>query len=162
MKWFIFFVGALTFMHSAIHANPNISEKKPRIGVGCIVQRDGHVLLGQRKGAHAVGDWGFPGGHLEFGESVEDCATRELLEETGLKPLSLRLGPWVENIMEDGQKHYITIFVFIDSFIGEPELLEPDKCEGWQWYTWENLPRPLFSPIPSLLLKHPQLSYLEK
>jgi 8-oxo-dGTP diphosphatase len=146
-------------MHSPMSGNLNTSEKKPRIGVGCIVQRDGYVLLGQRKGAHAVGDWGFPGGHLEFGESVETCATRELLEETGLKPLSLRLGPWVENIMEEGQKHYLTIFVFIDSFIGEPALLEPDKYEGWHWYTWENLPSPLFSPIPSLLLKQPHLSF---
>lgn len=145
-------------MHSSIVADQNISEKNPRIGVACVVQRDGKVLLGQRKGAHAVGCWGFPGGHLEFGESIEDCARRELLEETGLKPLSVRLGPWVENVMEDGQKHYITLFVFIDSFIGEPELLEPEKCEGWQWFNWSDLPRPLFSPIPSLMLKEPNLS----
>jgi 8-oxo-dGTP diphosphatase len=158
MKRFIFHLGVLTSMCCSVYANPNISEKKPGVGVGCIVQRDGYVLMGQRKGAHGVGDWGFPGGHLEFGESVEACATRELLEETGLKPLSLRVGPWVENVMEGGQKHYITIFVFIDSFVGEPELLEPDKCAGWHWHTWENLSEPLFSPIPALLLKHPHLS----
>ncbi len=51
------------------------------------------ILLGQRKGAHGAGTWATPGGHLEFGESVKACATRELLEETGLKPLSFRLGP---------------------------------------------------------------------
>ena len=56
----------------------------PRIGVGCVVERNGLVLLGQRKGAHAEGFWAFPGGHLEFGETVEACARRELVEETGL------------------------------------------------------------------------------
>jgi len=121
------------------------------------VQKEGKVLLGQRKGSHAVGCWGFPGGHLEFGESVEECAARELLEETGLRPQSLRLGPWVENIMENGEKHYITVFVYVDGFTGEPTLLEPDKCEGWGWFTWNSLPEPLFSPIPSLLVKESQI-----
>src|SRR5271155_3580479 len=79
---------------------PPFPVKHPRIGVGCIVQHEGKVLLGKRKGSHGVGFWGFPGVHLEFGESVESCAKRELLEETGLTPLSLRLGSWVENIME--------------------------------------------------------------
>lgn len=144
-------------MYSSVNANTNPSPKHPRVGVACIVQQEGRVLLGQRKGAHAVGCWGFPGGHLEFGESVEECAARELLEETGLKPLGLRLGPWVENIMEAGQKHYITVFVFVDGFVGQPALLEPDKCEGWDWFTWNNLPEPLFSPIPSLLKKESKL-----
>ena len=71
-------------MSSSASANTNTSEKKPRVGVACVVQKEGKVLLGQRKGAHAVGCWGFPGGHLEFVESVESCAKRELLEETGL------------------------------------------------------------------------------
>jgi 8-oxo-dGTP diphosphatase len=140
-------------MIPSITVNPSLVEKKPRVGVACIVQKDEKILLGQRKGSHAVGCWGFPGGHLEFGESVESCAARELLEETGLTPLSLRLGPWVENLMENDQKHYITIFVFVDSFVGEPSLLEPNKCEGWEWFSWDNLPQPLFSPIPSLVEK---------
>lgn len=136
-------------MCSSVSARSSVAEKKPRIGIACVVQKNGKVLLGQRKGAHGVGYWATPGGHLEFGESVEACATRELFEETGLKPLSFRLGPWVENIMEDGQKHYITLFVFIDSFVGEPALLEPNKCEGWEWFTWDNLPQPLFPSISS-------------
>jgi 8-oxo-dGTP diphosphatase len=79
------------------------------------------------------------------------CATRELLEETGLKPLSLRLGPWVEDFPEEGQKHYLTLFVFIDSFEGEPALLEPHKCDGWEWFSWKNLPEPLFPAVATFL-----------
>jgi 8-oxo-dGTP diphosphatase len=125
----------------------------PRIGVACVVQKDGAILLGQRKGAHGVGCFAVPGGHLEFGESIQDCAERELLEETGIKALSSRLGPWVENIMDEGKKHYITVFVFIDHFSGDPLLLEPDKCEGWDWIEWTNLPSPLFAPLASFLEK---------
>jgi 8-oxo-dGTP diphosphatase len=135
--------------------SPYPDTKKPRIGVACVVQKEGQVLLGQRKGAHGVGSWATPGGHLEFGESVETCAKRELLEETGLMPLSLRLGPWVENIMEEGRKHYVTLFVFVDSFVGEPVLLEPDKCGGWKWFAWDYLPQPLFPSIVSIIKKEP-------
>jgi 8-oxo-dGTP diphosphatase len=131
--------------------------KHPRVGIACVVQKEGKVLFGQRQGSHGMGSWGLPGGHLEFGESVEACASRELLEETGLKPLSLRVGPWVENLMENGQKHYITLFVFIDSFEGEPALFEPDKCKGWEWFATHSLPHPLFSPILTALSKNPNL-----
>jgi len=135
--------------------NPSTTHKHPRVGVACIVQKEGKLLLGRRKGAHGAGYWSCPGGHLEFGESIEACAHRELLEETGLRPTSLRLGPWVENLMEGGQKHYITLFVFIDAFVGKPALLEPEKCEGWEWFSAEALPEPLFSSIVSLIEKEP-------
>ncbi|MGD2169567.1 MAG: NUDIX hydrolase [Chlamydiota bacterium] len=128
-------------------------KQHPRVGVGCVVRKEGKVLLGKRKGSHGEGSWAFPGGHLEYGETVVDCAARELIEETGLKALSLHEGPWVENIMTESQKHYITVFVFIDEFTGEPELLEPNKCEGWQWFSWDDLPKPLFSTISSLIEK---------
>lgn len=105
-----------------------IEKAWPRVGIGLIVVRDGKVLLGKRKGNHGAGYWSTCGGHLEFGESVEACAMRELTEETGLKALSLTLGPWVNNII--GEKHYLTVFVFIDQFEGKPQNLEPDKCEG--------------------------------
>jgi 8-oxo-dGTP diphosphatase len=136
-----------------------ILYKHPKIGVACLVQKEGKILLGQRLQSHGEGLWAPPGGHLEFGESVKDCATRELLEETGLTPLSLRLGPWVENVMEQGEKHYITLFVFIDHFVGEPKLLEPRKCLGWKWFSWQALPAPLFDSLTALMTKEPNLIY---
>ena len=60
----------------------------PRIGVAAFVIKENKVLLGLRKGAHGAMLWATPGGHLEFGESVIECATRELREETGLKAVS--------------------------------------------------------------------------
>ncbi len=139
-----------------------MEQKRPRVGVAAVVLQKGKVLLGKRKGAHGIGFWASPGGHLEFGESAEVCAARELLEETGLKALSCRLGPWVENVME-GDKHYITLVVFIDKFEGELQLLEPEKCEGWQWFDWNELPSPLFAPVESLLQKKDSLGlFLEE
>jgi 8-oxo-dGTP diphosphatase len=41
----------------------------------------------------------------------------------------------------------------VDKFEGEPELTEPDKCEGWEWFDWDNLPSPIFSTIPLLIKK---------
>lgn len=125
------------------------SEKiKPRVGVAVFVFKDGKVLLGKRKGAHGAGDWSPPGGHLEFGESVEDCAKRELLEETGLKAFDVKTGAWSNDVI-DNDKHYITLFAVIDQFEGEPKLLEPHKCEGWHWFSVDHLPSPLFLPVHS-------------
>ncbi|MBA2728417.1 MAG: NUDIX domain-containing protein [Parachlamydiaceae bacterium] len=124
----------------------------PRVGVGTVVVKDGKVLLGKRKGAHGEGEWACPGGHLDFGETVEKCAYRELLEETGLEALSARLGPWVENVFGE-HKHYITLFVFVDEFVGELQLVEPHKCEAWEWFEWDLLPSPLFPSISSLIEK---------
>lgn len=130
---------------------PADEKMLPRVGVCVIVERDGKLLLGQRIGAHGDSTWAPPGGHLEFTESVEECAKRELLEETGLRAISCHTGPWVENVMENGKKHYITLTVLVDQFEGEPQLLEPNKCIGWQWFAWEELPEPLFAPFASFI-----------
>ena len=135
----------------------------PRIGVGVIVEHENRVLLGLRKNAHGTGTWAMPGGHLEFGETVEDCARRELLEETGLVALALEAGSgsWVEDVMENGTKHYITFFVKVIQFEGTPEHLEPEKCESWQWFDWDALPSPLFDTITSYLVRYGQPHYAQ-
>lgn len=130
----------------------DLENQRPRVGVGVVVTKQDKVLLGKRKGSHGTGKWSLSGGHLEFGESIEECAKRELLEETGLKAISLELGPWTNDLMEDNN-HYVTLFVFVSEFAGIPQLLEPDKCEGWKWFAWDQLPSPLFPTIPSLIEK---------
>lgn len=129
-----------------------MNDLRPKIGVGVLVIKEGFLLLGKRKGSHGAGTWSLPGGHLEFKETVEDCTARELAEETGLRALSMQLGPWVNNVIDE-DKHYVTLFVIVDKFTGEPKLLEPQKCEGWSWFDLNNLPSPLFPPVETLIGK---------
>jgi ADP-ribose pyrophosphatase YjhB (NUDIX family) len=126
---------------------------RPKVGVGVFVFKEGKVLLGRRKGAHGAGDWAPPGGHLEFGESIEDCAKRELYEETALRALSMQTGAWSNDVI-DGTKHYITFFAVVKDFEGEPKLLEPQKCEEWLWFSMDALPSPLFLPASSFLAQY--------
>ncbi|BBO87848.1 DNA alkylation repair protein [Desulfosarcina ovata] len=129
----------------------NAAPKRPRIGVGVIVIRNGRVLLGKRKNSHGAGTWQFPGGHLEYGESIEACARRELHEETGLSISRLRMGPFTNDIFEKEQKHYVTLFVIAEGTEGDPEVKEPHKCECWEWFRWSAMPTPHFLPITNLL-----------
>jgi 8-oxo-dGTP diphosphatase len=127
-----------------------INSAVPRVGVGVIVLRAGLVLLGRRIGSHGAGTWALPGGHLEFGESVEQCARREVREETGLELERLSPGPYTNDLFASEGKHYVTLFVVSHSLAGEPEVREPAKCARWQWFAWSSLPEPLFQPLSTL------------
>jgi 8-oxo-dGTP diphosphatase len=123
----------------------------PQVGVGVLVVRDGLVLLGQRRSSHGDGTWAAPGGRLEFGETLENCALRELKEETGLSAKSIDLGPYSNDVFPEAQRHFLTVFVIARGISGIPTNLEPDKCAGWAWFEWEKLPFPLFKPVQTLL-----------
>lgn len=127
-----------------------IMNSVPRIGVGVCVIKDGKVLLGKRLNAHGQGTWAFPGGHLEFGETVSECAVREVEEETGMQIANIRRGSYTEDFFLDQGKHYITLVMIADWQAGEPELREPHKCEQWAWFEWDRLPRPIFSTFENL------------
>lgn len=123
----------------------------PQVGVGVLIIHNGCVLLGKRKNAHGAGTWSAPGGHLEFGESIDACARREVLEETGLVLQGIQHGPFTNDVFEADKKHYVTVFVLATPVGREAKLLEPDKCEGWAWFKWAALPEPLFPPMKTLL-----------
>ena len=112
--------------------------------------RGGLVLLGERVGSHGAGTWALPGGHLEFAESVEQCAKREVLEETGLELQRVSSGPFTNDVFVSEGKHYVTLFVVSHSVEGEPHVLEPTKCARWGWFRWSALPGQLFLPLESL------------
>lgn len=121
-------------------------SKYPKVGIGVMVFKDGKVLLGRRKGSHGAGEHAWPGGHLEYMESVIDCAKREVKEETGMEIENIQFVR-VLNLKDYPPKHYIDICVRADWKSGNPEILEPKKCDGWAWYDINNLPEPVFTPV---------------
>jgi 8-oxo-dGTP diphosphatase len=129
----------------------------PRVGVAVIVLRKGLVLLGQRKGGYAPGQWAFPGGKLELQESWVDCGRREVYEEAGLRVQMDLEEAGLSNDVWGGQRHYVTIYMLARSNKGEAKVMEPDKCSVWGWFSPTNLPSPLFLPARNFLKKDPGL-----
>ena len=122
---------------------------KVRVGVGAFVletsspqsQENPRFLIGERVNAHGAGAWATPGGHLEFGETPEICAARDIREETGLKVMNVRFLTATNDFMPADNKHYITLFMVCERENDgeEPKVLEPDKCEAWEWASWGDL-----------------------
>ncbi|MBW3568592.1 NUDIX domain-containing protein [Candidatus Parcubacteria bacterium] len=131
--------------------------KRPFVGIGVLVQKDGKYLLGKRVGEHGRNTWSVPGGHLEFGETFEDCAVREVLEETGVKIKNIKLLATVNNVFKNEHHHSITIFVVCDWASGEPRTIESDKFTDVGWYKLAEHPKPLFLPVQELKKSKPNL-----
>jgi 8-oxo-dGTP diphosphatase len=136
--------------------------KEPRIGVAAIIERKGKVLLIKRKGAHGAGSWAVPGGHLEFGESPEDCAVRETREEVGIEISDVRFIAITNDIFPEAGRHYITIWMRGTCETGEPGIAAENEVAEVGWYSWDNLPAPLFLPLKNLLHRrgYPQGGFL--
>ncbi len=121
-----------------------MNETHPKVGVGVMVFKDGKVLLGKRQGAHGAGTYAFPGGHLEHLELFEECAKRECLEEAGIEIENIRFA-LLANVRTFAPKHYVHIGLIADWKSGEPQILEPEKCGGWDWYDVDNIPENIMS-----------------
>jgi 8-oxo-dGTP diphosphatase len=145
-------------------------KKKPpqqhvRVGVGVIVRvpnNTGVVWVGIRKGSHGAGSLALPGGHLEMLESWEECAAREIKEEMNLDLVDLQFAHVTNDIMASEGKHYVTVFIMgrPASDTAGPENMEPEKCEGWKEYTWDELKSMaettnIFGPLRKLLQDDP-------
>lgn len=119
-----------------------------RVGVGVFILESSNestnnprFLVGQRINSFAPNVWGLPGGHLEHGETPEECAAREVQEETGLKVKNVRFLTATNDIMTADNKHYVTLFTVCERVDDgqQAENLEPEKCAGWEWVSWEDV-----------------------
>ncbi|XP_073304019.1 nudix hydrolase 1 [Primulina huaijiensis] len=127
----------------------------PRVAVVVFLLKGNKVLLGRRLTPVGRHTFALPGGHLEFGESFEECAAREVKEETGLDISKIEYLTVTNNVYSKNPSNPLHIVaVFMRAIQAEPtqvaQNLEPEKCESWDWYDWKNLPRPLFGPLQAM------------
>lgn len=104
------------------------------------------VLLGLRTASHGTGERSFPGGHLEFGETVFETAKREVKEETDLDIEEFELVSVCDEMwyIKTDNKHYLNLGVVGKYQGGELKVMELEKCKEWKRFSFDALPDNLF------------------
>jgi len=104
--------------------SPNEFPGRPVPAAAALVFRDGSVLLVKRRDEPNRGRWSPPGGSLELGETVEEAAARETLEETGVTVRPVRVVDVRDFLDKDADGrvrwHYVLMNVLCDYVSGEP------------------------------------------
>ncbi len=118
---------------------------RPLVGVGVVFVREGRVFLARRQGAHGDNTWASAGGHLEWGETLEECARREALEELGVTVAGLQF-LCISNIIAY-DRHYVDVEFLGDIGGQEPQLTEPEAFSEFGWFPLDDLPQPLFEAV---------------
>ena len=95
-------------------SDPREYPEAPRVGVGAVVLKDGHVLLVRRNHPPAEGKWSIPGGLVNLGETTEAAAVREVAEECGLGVRLQGLAGVVERIISDPDGRVRYHYVLVD------------------------------------------------
>jgi len=119
----------------------NLYPLAPRVGIGAITIHEGRVLLVKRGAEPSRGLWAIPGGTLELGETMQECAAREILEETGI---TIKVGAciYVFDFMERDAEGKIKFHFVIVDFAGEYVSGEPkgaDDADEARFVTPEEL-----------------------
>ena len=132
-------------------------EKKIGVGFGVMLLKDRKILLGRRNEdtkkadseLRGEGTWTMPGGKLEYQESFEEGARREVIEETGIILKNVKV--ICVNNDKNEYAHFVTIGLFSKDFEGEAEVLEPKEITEWNWFASKNLPKNIFPPSKKVL-----------
>jgi ADP-ribose pyrophosphatase len=102
----------------------------PKVAVGAVVFKDERVLLVRRGQPPSKNLWAIPGGSVEIGETLQEAAEREILEETGIK---IQAGEPVftfDVIDRDGtgkiRFHYVIVDLAADYVTGDPQAEHAD------------------------------------
>ena len=108
---------------------PVRTDGVPRVAVGAVCIRDGRLLLIKRGRGVAVGSWSLPGGHVDFGELLEDAVVRELREETGLIGRTNGLCGIAERVV--GRHHFVILDYWVE--VADAEAVAADDAEDVVW-----------------------------
>jgi len=130
---------------------PHQRVQRPYVGIGVIISKEQQVLLIRRSGAHGEGTWSPPGGHLEYGESPQQCAIREAQEEAGITITNPVFRAITNDVFEEEHTHYLTVWLEGTYVSGEPAIQSLRESSAVGWFSWDALPEPLFLPFEHLL-----------
>ncbi len=116
-------------------SNPREYPEAPRVGVGAVVLKDGHVLLVRRNRPPAEGKWSIPGGLVHLGETTEAAAIREVAEECGLDVRLQGLAGVVDRIISDpdGRVRYHYVLIDYAAVPERGELRPGSDAADAQW-----------------------------
>lgn len=114
------------------------------IGIGAVIlNNDGKFLLEKRgpKSKNEIGLWGFPGGAMEFGESIEVAIIREVKEELGVTIKPLKRLPPIDHFIPTEKQHWVAIPYISKLTRGTPKILEHEKCSDFGWFSLKEISR---------------------
>ncbi len=126
------------------------------VGVGAIlVNEEGYVFLARRgpKAKNEQGLWEFPGGSVEFGETLAEALQREMHEEYGIGIAVGALVDVVDHILPQEHQHWVSPTFICQIVSGEPQIREPEKCTEIGWFRVDQVPSEL-TQITRVNLEH--------
>jgi ADP-ribose pyrophosphatase YjhB (NUDIX family) len=93
------------------------------------------------------GDWSVTAGHVESGESPIEAMIREAQEEAGIQvdTKNLICSHVMSRIWRDER---VDFFFTCKNWTGEPEIMEPHKCDAMQWFEIEKIPDNIYPLYP--------------
>ena len=116
------------------------------VGVGAIItDSQGRLFLARRgpKAKNERGLWEFPGGSVEFGETMAAALQREMREEFGIEITVGKLLDVVDHILKAERQHWVSPTFLCTIASGEPEIKEPEKCAEIGWFRPDAVPQEL-------------------
>src|SRR3954447_24767403 len=116
-------IGRETSQHPDRALDPIIPPSRPQLAVSAAIFREGKVLLVRRARSPGKGLYSFPGGRVEFGETLHAALHREVDEETALEIEIVGLSGWREVVpSKPGHSHYVILSFAARWIAGEPVL----------------------------------------